>query len=84
LHLHVARRELGIAHVFGAGDDFTLDEDNGLQPDACRSGELPNGPVYFTTYLRTAETNGYVPLARDVDLRTVMKERDVAAEIPGC
>ena len=55
-----------------------------IRPDACRTGELPSGPVRATTYLRTAETAGYVPLARDVDLRTVVSGRDVVAEIPLC
>jgi len=55
-----------------------------VQPDACRAGELPDRPVYITTYLKTAETGGYVPLARDVDLRTLVPGRDVTAEIPVC
>lgn len=55
-----------------------------VRPQACRTGELPKGPVYFTTYLRTQETDGYVPLTRDVDLRTISPGRDLAAEIPMC
>ena len=55
-----------------------------VKPDACRAGELPDRPVYITTYLKTAETGGYVPLARDVDLRTLVPGRDVTAEIPVC
>src|SRR5215470_2873862 len=55
-----------------------------VKPDACRAGELPDRPVYVTTYLKTAETGGYVPLARDVDLRTIVAGRDVTAEIPAC
>jgi hypothetical protein len=55
-----------------------------VRPDACRTGELPSGPVRLTTYLRTAETGGYLPLARDLDLRTVVTGRDVVAEIPPC
>jgi hypothetical protein len=64
----------------GSGGALTI----AIRPDACRTGALPAGPVRATTYLRTAEMDGYVPLARDVDLRTVMTGRDVAAEIPGC
>jgi len=55
-----------------------------IVPQACRTAELPPGPVYFTSYLRTQETGGYVPLARDLDLRTVSPGRDLAAEIPPC
>ena len=39
-----------------------------VRPEVCRTGEIAAGPVLFTTYLRTGETGGYVPLARDVDL----------------
>ena len=53
-----------------------------VRPDACRTGDLPDRPVYVTTYLKTAETGGYVPLARDLDLRTAVPGRDVTAEIP--
>src|SRR5215510_11829345 len=55
-----------------------------VRPDACRAGDLPDRPVYITTYLKTAETGGYVPLARDVDLRTIVPGRDVTQEIPAC
>src|SRR5215510_5950488 len=55
-----------------------------VKPDACRAGDLPDRPVYVTTYLKTAETGAYVPLARDVDLRTIVPGRDLAAEIPVC
>ena len=64
----------------GRGGALTI----AVRPDACRTGALPAGPVRATTYLRTGETGGYVPLARDVDLRTVMAGRDVVAEIPAC
>lgn len=55
-----------------------------IRPDACRLEPLPAGPVVFTTYLKTAETGTYVPLARDVDLRTLDPNRDLAALIPPC
>lgn len=55
-----------------------------VEPAACRSSELPPGAVLFTTYLRTAETGSYVPLARDLDLREVVPGRDLAAEMPLC
>src|SRR5947209_925054 len=32
-------------------------------PHACKTSELAGGPILFTTYLRTAETVDYVPLA---------------------
>jgi hypothetical protein len=64
----------------GRGGALTLS----IAPEICREGEFPAGPVLFTTYLRTAETGGYVPLARDVDMRGVLRERDLAAQMPAC
>ena len=55
-----------------------------VRPDACRTAPLPDGPVLFTTWLKTAETGGYVALARDVDLRTIDGGQDIAARIPAC
>ena len=55
-----------------------------VRPQACKSGELPDGPVYFTTYLRTAETKDYVALARDVDLRSIAPDPAAVAGIPRC
>ena len=55
-----------------------------IRPDACRRGDLPASPVYVTTYLQTAETGGYIPLTRDLDLRTVEPGRDHTAKIPPC
>ncbi len=64
----------------GSGGSITI----AVRPDTCRTGPLPGGPVLFTTYLKTAETNGYVVLARDVDLRRVDSTRDLAAAVPVC
>ena len=55
-----------------------------VRPQACKAGELPDGPIYFTTYLRTAETKDYVALARDVDLRSIVPNAAVVAEVPRC
>jgi hypothetical protein len=64
----------------GRGGALTI----AIRPDACRTADLARRPVYLTTYLRTAETGSYVPLARDVDLHTIAPGRDFAAEIPRC
>jgi hypothetical protein len=53
-------------------------------PEACRSGEVVSGAVPFTTYLRTPETDGYLTLAEDVDMRTVVPGRDLVSEMPAC
>jgi hypothetical protein len=55
-----------------------------VRPQACKAGELPDGPITFTTYLRTAETKDYVALTRDVDLRSIVPNAAVVAEIPRC
>jgi len=55
-----------------------------VRPQACKVGELPDGPITFSTYLRTAETRDYVTLARDVDLRSIVPNAAVVAEIPRC
>ena len=55
-----------------------------VRPQACKVGELPDAPIYFSTYLRTAETKDYVALARDVDLRSIVPIAAVVAEVPRC
>ena len=64
----------------GKGGALTI----AVRPDACRTADLGVRPVYLTTYLRTGETGGYVPLTRDVDVRTLAPGRDVVAEMPIC
>ena len=53
-------------------------------PEACRSAVVASGAVPFTTYLRTPETDGYLTLTEDVDMRTVMPGRDLVSEMPAC
>jgi hypothetical protein len=53
-------------------------------PRACKTAELPDGPIYFTAYLKTVETVDYVTLARDLDLRSLIPEHVIADEIPRC
>ena len=62
----------------GRGGSLTI----AIRPQACRTRDLSGGPIYMTTYLRTAETGRYVPLARDLDLRTIA--RDLVDAIPQC
>ena len=64
----------------GRGGALTIS----IATEACRSADLPAGPVLLTTYLRTAETGEYVPLARDVDMRSIVRGRDLVAEMPVC
>lgn len=64
----------------GKGGALTI----AVRPDACRTGELPGHTLTVTTYLRTKETGAYVPLARDVDLRTFAPQTDIAAALTRC
>lgn len=79
-HLRMFRAALLQKKKDGVGGSLALS----VRPDTCRTEPLPNGPVLLSTYLKTSETNGYVPLARDVDLRSFEAERDIAAMIPEC
>ena len=63
----------------GSGGSLTI----AVRSDTCRIAALPGGPVLFSTYLKTAETNGFVALARELDLRKLDPE-GIAAKIPAC
>jgi hypothetical protein len=55
---------------------------------ACRLGDLSGKPIQMTSYLKTSETQDYVLLTRDVDLREAVRDADpkvdLAAAIPPC
>lgn len=74
------RSELIAKKNSGQGGSISIS----VQPRACKVSELSDGPVYLTSYLRTAETGSYVTLARDVDLRTVAPEHAIVENIPAC
>lgn len=57
----------------------------GVGADACRTGDLPAGPIVMTTFLKTSEETGWLTLARDVDLRTlVSNEKPLDDIVPPC
>jgi hypothetical protein len=80
VRLTAFRSELLARKRAGQGGGISIS----VLPRACKTAELPDGPIYFTTYLRTAETVAYVTLARDVDLRSLVPARVIADEIPRC
>lgn len=51
--------------------------------DACRQGPLGDKPLPTTTFLRIDAT-GFLVLAEDLDLRSVVSERDLATKVPPC
>ncbi len=64
--LQAFRAELMAQKNAGGGGSITIS----VVPRACKTLELAEGPISFTTYLRTSETVEYVTLARDLDLRS--------------
>lgn len=57
----------------------------GVGADACRRGELRDGPLLTTSYLRTRPSGDYLTLLKDVDLRTaVTTEKPLDALLPPC
>lgn len=57
-------------------------------PKACRTGDLTGKPIPVTSYLKTSETQEYVMVTRDLDLRDAAREADktidLATAIPLC
>ena len=51
--------------------------------DACRRGLLGSAPLPTTTFLRT-DAAGFLVLAEDLDLRSVVSAGDLAAKVPPC
>ena len=51
--------------------------------DACRRNPLGSAALPTTTFLRTDAT-GFFVLAEDLDLRSVVSERDLATKLPTC
>jgi hypothetical protein len=55
-----------------------------LQPNVCRTADIGQEKLLLSTYLRSGETGpAYVPLTRDVDLRSLGREGEVSS-IPPC
>ncbi len=51
--------------------------------DACRRASLGTAPLPATTFLRT-DAGGFIILTEDLDLRSVVPERDLADKVPPC
>lgn len=57
----------------------------GIGAEGCRRGDLPTGPLYATTFLKTDEERGYLTLLKDVDLRTLAAKNSGEADaLPPC
>lgn len=55
----------------------------GLSVDACRKGELPEGKIPVTNYLRL-DDSGYMPVVVDYDLRKEVDGKNLAELLPPC
>lgn len=51
---------------------------------ACIAGLLPAGPIYFSTYIKPAEKDDYIPLSIDSDLVKVFGAGQVEGRISRC
>jgi hypothetical protein len=52
--------------------------------DFCKVGQLPKGSVLITTYLASSETEGYVVVTKDVDVRSDATASKALDEIVAC
>lgn len=51
---------------------------------ACMAGTLPAGPIYFSTYIKPAENEDYIPLTMDADLVKVFGTAQIATRVSRC
>jgi hypothetical protein len=51
--------------------------------DACHRKPYGSAPLPTTTFLRTSGTQ-FIVLARDLDLRSIVSEQDLASRVPPC
>jgi hypothetical protein len=56
----------------------------GVSAQGCSSGLVPSGPVKLSTYLKTSETQRFVPLLEDVDLLKFGKAKTAADIFKPC
>lgn len=55
-----------------------------VEADACRSAPFGAGPLFFTSFLKLEPEGDYIPIARDVDLASYVKDGNLAAKLPEC
>jgi hypothetical protein len=57
----------------------------GVGAEACRRGDLPDGPVRMTTFIRTGAERDYLTLLENLDLRTAgAKDKSLDEILPPC
>lgn len=57
----------------------------GVHADACRKGELPEGPLSLKVYMRTSSQDAFFPLTRTIDLREISDDVEQDFEtLPYC
>lgn len=51
---------------------------------ACIAAVLPAGPIYFSTYIKPAENEDYIPMSIDADLVKVFGAAQIATRVSRC
>lgn len=82
----VARLRALQAEIARAKADRRADHGSlGVAADACRTGDLPDGPILMTTFLKTSDETGWLTVLKDVDLRALASKDKPLEEIaPPC
>lgn len=52
--------------------------------DACHQGELLEGPILLSNYLRLDNETGYMPVLKDYDLREKVDQKGLEKFLPPC
>ncbi len=52
--------------------------------NTCRHGELPAGPLYLSTYIKSDELDDFVVLVLDADIKKIVVSEKDLEEIPLC
>jgi hypothetical protein len=81
VRLEAIRTEIVAARVQGRRGSLGI----GIEAkEFCRAGEVGDGPVLSTTFLRTSETSDFIPVVRDFDLRSDAQIRAALSELELC
>ena len=57
----------------------------GIGADACRTADLPEGPILMTTFLKMSDETGWLTVLKNVDLRALAsKDKPLEEIVPPC
>lgn len=55
-----------------------------IDVETCKRGALPDGPLYLSTYLKSAELEDFVVMVNNVDLKKIDEVEENLNKIPPC